>query len=58
MSQPARLVAAGWIAMGPMYHPALRMPFVYAIEINSVTHIDRTYPGCEVNIVSNQQGLA
>ena len=55
MPQPAMGVAVVWIVVGPVYHAALFVPLVLAVELDGIAHLEIGDSGCEVDVVGYQR---
>lgn len=44
--------------MRPMDHSTLIVPLVLTVKLNRIALAKRAYPGRNINIMSNQKGLA
>ena len=57
MSYPAIAVAMVRVAMSPVDHSTLRIPFVFAFELDFVAHPDTFNSRRKIDIVCDQQTL-
>lgn len=55
--KPPGLVAPLRVVVSPMYHPTLRVPFVFAIEGHRIAPLQSGNSWREVNIVRNQHRM-
>ncbi len=52
---PAVWMSALWIVVSPVHDPTLIIPLEFTIKLNRITLADPFHPGCEVNVMSNEQ---
>ena len=54
MPEPTDFMASDGIVVGPVNNAAFRVPFIYTIERNGISHFERRNSRRQVNVVSNE----
>lgn len=57
MFKPTSNMPTGRIVMRPMHDTAKVVPFIFAVELNSVANLNGTDSLCEIDVVRNEDCL-
>ena len=58
MFQPARLMPAIRIMVGPVNYTTLVIPFIFSLESDGISRLQGCYPRCHIDIVGDEQCLS